>query len=166
MPVRPVFRLTKGISVLFWAVLTLATFSLAEALATEECPMISTLTVKDTQDGFAGQIGTVWTISPNCSFTVSRQIGPQITSPHREGRLTQHQWARLGGLLSRLEQLNLPKQFGPGPRVNARRIIFLYGEKQATLLLPPGAPPPDLDAFEPAWRLLELASAVREALGE
>ncbi len=146
--------------------LLLALFPFADAMAAQDCPMISSLTIKDTQDGVAGQTGTVWTITPVCGFTVSRQLGTQTTSPHREGRLTEQQIARLGALLSRIEELHLPRQFGPGPIVNARRIIFLYGETQATLLLPPGAPPPDVEKFEPAGRLLELARAVREVLGE
>jgi hypothetical protein len=38
----------------------------------EECPLSAPLVLKDTQSGFAGETGDVWTIAPDCSFTVAR----------------------------------------------------------------------------------------------
>src|SRR5215468_4398821 len=66
----------------------------------QQCPLTAPLTIKDTQDGFAGQTGTVWTIAPDCTFVVAHQIGPR-SDPIKQGRLTAGQQARLGEQLAR-----------------------------------------------------------------
>jgi hypothetical protein len=37
----------------------------------QECPLWAALTIKDTQYGFAGATGTVWTIAPDFTFTIA-----------------------------------------------------------------------------------------------
>ena len=51
----------------------------------EECPLTAPLTLKDSQSGIAGETGTVWTIAPDCSFTVARHIGPKVLDPYKQG---------------------------------------------------------------------------------
>ncbi len=41
----------------------------------QECPLSAALTLKDTQYGFAGATGTVWTIEPDFTFMIARHIG-------------------------------------------------------------------------------------------
>jgi len=45
----------------------------------QECPLSAALTLKDTQYGFAGETGTVWTIAPDFTFTIARHIGLKIS---------------------------------------------------------------------------------------
>src|SRR5437868_3790332 len=65
-----------------------------------DCPAKPMLTVKDSQDGFAGKTGTSWTIKSDCSFEVSRFRGEQVSPPHLKGQLTPEQQSRLAAVLS------------------------------------------------------------------
>jgi hypothetical protein len=134
----------------------------------QECPLSAPLTLKDTQSGFAGETGTVWTIAPDCSFTIARQIGLKTLDPHMQGRLTPEQQAQLKELLDRMAVATLPERLGGEPHVNARRISLSYGGNQSVLSLPPGGG--DLNALhtalgDPAGRMLELANKLRGMTG-
>jgi hypothetical protein len=105
----------------------------------DECPLSAPLVLKDTQSGFAGETGDVWTIAPDCSFTVARQIGlNNVLDPYKKGQLTPQQRAQLKGLMDRMTATALPEQIGGGPQVNPRRITLAYGGKQSVLNLPSG----------------------------
>jgi len=131
----------------------------------QECPLSAPLTIKDTQSGFAGETGTVWTITPDCSYTVARQIGLQTLDPHKQGRLTLEQQALLKALLDRIAASGLPKQLGTATQVNARRISLSYDGKDSILTLAPGGG--DLSAIraaagsDAARALLDLADQVK-----
>jgi hypothetical protein len=125
--------------------------------------------LKDTQAGFAGETGIVWTIAPDCSYTVARQIGLKVLDPHKRGRLTPEQQARLKELLDRVAAAAPAEQLGSGPKVNPRRITLSYGGKQFVLGLPPGGG--DLSASraaavdDPTRRMLELVDDVKAMTG-
>jgi hypothetical protein len=127
------------------------------------------LTVKDTQDGFAGTTGTVWTIEPDCTFHVSRLFSQHVAEPHLQGSLTPEQQARLSAILAKATAAELPAQMGETPSVNARRITLEYGGKISVLSMGPGDR--DMDALraggplDPARQLLEVADAVKDMLG-
>jgi len=104
----------------------------------EECPLSAPLVLKDTQSGFAGETGNVWTIAPDCSFTVARQVGLNVLEPHKKGQLTAQQRKQLKEMMDRMTATALPEQLGSGPQVNARRITLAYGGQQSVLSLPPG----------------------------
>ncbi len=131
----------------------------------QECPLSAPLTVKDTQQGFAGETGTVWTILPDCSYTVARLIGLKTLDPERQGRLTAEQQARLKELLDRMSATGFPEQLGGGPRVNARRITLSYGGKHSMLTLAPGGG--DLGGLraaagnDPIGALLDMADQIK-----
>lgn len=132
----------------------------------QECPLSAPLTVKDTQQGFAGETGTVWTILPDCSYTVARLIGLKTLDPERQGRLTAEQQARLKGLLDRMSATGFPEQLGSGPQVNARRITMSYGGKHSVMTLAPGGG--DLAGLraaaadnDPVGALLDLAEQIK-----
>jgi hypothetical protein len=149
--------------------LALAGLLISGTIMAQECPLSAPLTVKDTQGGFAGETGTVWTIAPDCNFTVARQIGLKILDPHKQGRLTSEQQARLHELLDRMAVVALPERLGGEPQVNARQIALSYAGKQSVLNLPPGGG--DLNALRratgdnPAGRMLELADILRDMTG-
>jgi hypothetical protein len=126
------------------------------------------LTVKDLQSGFAGETGTVWTIEPDCSFTVARQIGPKVGDPHRRGKLSAEQQTRLRGLLAKIEAAALPQALGAAPQANARKVTLSYGGKHSVLSLAPGGG--ELHglraaAGDPAEHMLDLATAVKDMTG-
>jgi hypothetical protein len=131
----------------------------------QECPLSAPLLIKDMQSGFAGETGTVWTIAPDCSFTVARQIGFKTLDPDRQGRLTPEQQVQLKGMLDRLSPAAMPRQLGEAAQANARRITLSYGDKESVLTLAPGGG--DLGALrstarnDPASALLELADRIK-----
>jgi hypothetical protein len=133
------------------------------------CMLKMPLTVKDTQDGFAGTTGTVWTIELDCTFRISRLFGQHVAEPHRWGSLTPEQQARLSAILAKAAVAELPAQMGETTRVNARRLTAEYDGKVSVLSLSPGDR--DIDAIrtsgprDPARRLLEVVDAVEEILG-
>ena len=133
------------------------------------CMLKMPLTVKDTQDGFAGTTGTVWKIELDCTFRISRLFGQQVVEPHRSGSLTPEQQARLSAILAEAAVPELPAQMGEPTRVNARRITAEYDGKVFVLSLSPGDR--DIDAIrtsgprDPARRLLAVVDAVEEMLG-
>jgi hypothetical protein len=135
----------------------------------QECPLSAPLTLTDIQAGFAGETGTVWTITPECSFTVARQIGLKVLDPHKQGRLTAEQQSRLKDLLNGVAAAPLPKQTGGAPHVNGRRITLSYGSQQSILALPPGGG--DVGALRaaagdgPAGRMLVLADTLKGMTG-
>jgi hypothetical protein len=135
----------------------------------QERPLSAALVLKDTQGGFAGETGMVWTIAPDRSYTVARQIGRKVLDPHKQGRLTSEQQARLNELLGRMTAAALPEQFGGGPQANPRRITLSYGGKQSMLSVPPGGG--DLSALradaadDPTRRMLELADNLKAMTG-
>ena len=125
--------------------------------------------LKDIQSGFAGETGTVWSIAPDCSFTIARQIGAKVLEPHKRGHLTIDQQARLKDMLDRSAQLDFQNRRGVSPQVNPRRISLSYGGREAVLTLPPGG-----DAIgelrassgdDRAKTILELATAMKGMLG-
>jgi hypothetical protein len=142
---------------------------ISETVLAQECPLTTPLMIKDTQDGFAGQTGTVWTILPDCSFTVARQIGTKITDPIRQGHLTPRQETLLKEQLARTPLAEMPAQLGNGPQVNARRITLSYGARVSVLVLPAGGG--ELSTLRAAAgddlarRLLELADSVNGMTG-
>ena len=150
--------------------LSIAAFLAPASACAEGCPLASRLILSDTQDGFAGQVGTVWTIAPDCSFSVARQLGDKVSDPFRQGRLTPQQRTSFETLVSQAAIADLPAQLGEGPPVNARRVTLTYEDKVTVLMLPPG----DLDLAtlaatltnEPARRLVALADGVKRMTGE
>ena len=145
--------------------LTLAGLLISGTIMAQECPLSAPLTLKDTQVGFAGETGTVWTITPDCCYTIARQIGLKTLDPYKQGRLTPEQQGQLKDLLDRIVAAGLPQQLGAGPQVNARRITLSYDGKDSVLTLAPGGG--DLSALraaagnDQAGALLELADGVK-----
>jgi hypothetical protein len=102
-----------------------------------ECPLSTPLVLKDAQSGVVGETSQIWTIAPDCSYTIARQIGLKVLEPYKRGLLTSQQQARLKPLLDRMTAAALPQQVGGGPQVNARQITLSYAGKQTVLSLPP-----------------------------
>ena len=128
-----------------------------------------TLTVKDTQDGFAGTTGTVWRIEPDGAFRVSRIFNQNVAEPHLKGCLTPEQQARLSAVLAKEVPAELPAQIGDASPVNAHRITLQFGDRVSVLSV--GAGDREIgairsgDPHHPARRLLEVAETVKAMIG-
>jgi len=135
----------------------------------QESSLSAPLVVKDLQSGFAGETGRVWTISPDGSYAVARQIGLNVLDPDKQGRLTPEQWAQLKTRLDRMAVMALPRELGGAPQVNARRITLSYGGKESVLNLPPAGDNPGASRSaagdDPTRLLLELADDLRSMTG-
>ena len=152
-----------------WIGLALLGLLVSGKVMAEECPLSAPLVLKDMQSGVAGETGNVWTIAPDCSFTVARQIGLNVLQPHKQGQLTPQQQLQLKQMMDRMTATTLPEQLGSGPQVNARRITLAYGGKQSVLTLPPGGG--DLGALRAAAGddstrlMLDLANDLKSMAG-
>lgn len=149
--------------------LALTLLFLPEIIMAQECPVSAPLILKETQAGVVGETGTVWTIAPDCSFTIARQIGSKLFDPHKRGHLTAEQQARLKEMLDQMGEPHIASLPAGPPHVNPHRITLSYGERQAELTLPAG----DLDSArlralmgnDRARSMLDLAAAMKDMLG-
>ena len=148
-----------------FAIVAVAAFVFAEVSMAGQCPLTAQLVLRDLQSGIVGQTGTVWTIEPDCSFTVARQIALQTGAPHRRGQLTPEQTAKLNELLARIDPASFPAQIGE-PQVNGREISLAYGGASSTLNLPPAGPGGGAARDQHATRLLDLAETLEQLVGD
>jgi hypothetical protein len=130
-----------------------------------DCPAKPMLTVKDSQDGFAGTTGTIWTIKPDCSFEVARFRGEQVSAPHLKGQLTPEQQSQLAAVLTTAAVETLPARVGEPAPVNARQISIDYDGKTAVLNLGMGDAAPQGPSHGPAQRLIEISKTVKGVTG-
>jgi hypothetical protein len=150
------------------AALTTVMLLISGTVMAQECPLAAPLVLKDLQSGFVGQTGTVWTVAPDCSFTIARQIGAKVGDPHKKGRLTAEQRQRLAVLIGRMDLAGFPDRIGGAPQPNARQITVSYGRTSSVLTLPPGG---NADALSVADRdrrirqLLELVHTLGGMIG-
>jgi hypothetical protein len=63
---RPQLAAAAGISLAFLGLL------FSETVMAEECPPSAPLVLKDTQSGFAGETGNVWTIALPAPFIITK----------------------------------------------------------------------------------------------
>ncbi|WP_156952203.1 hypothetical protein [Bradyrhizobium sp. WSM1743] len=131
-----------------------------------DCPAKPMLTIKDSQDGFAGKTGTIWTIKPDCSFEVARFHGENVSAPHAKGQLTPEQQSRLAAVLSTEDVATLPAHTGQPAPVNSRQISIEYGGKTAVLDLGTSDPAALGNLPESGRRVMEISKAVKGVTGE
>src|SRR5262249_43532984 len=150
-------------------VLWIAVLGLPQQVLGADCANKVTLTLKDSQGGIAGATGTVWTISPDCSFTVSRFVNAAVAEPHRRGQLTAQQQTALSQLLAEKAASALPPKIGEVAPVNPHQITLEYGGQTSVLHFAPGAT--DIERIKaaepgsPARRLLEILASVKDMTG-
>ena len=130
------------------------------------CPVKPMLIVKDTQDGFAGTTGTIWTIKPDCSYDVARVRAGEVSPPHLKGQLTPEQQSKLAAALSAAAVETLPARIGEPAPVNAREITIEYGGKTAVLNLGMGGTNVQGASSDIAGHVVELGRIVKAITGE
>jgi hypothetical protein len=135
----------------------------------DSCPVTQSLTVTDAQEGFAGKTGTIWTVRPDCTFSVARFVGARIAEPHQQGRLTSDQQRRLAELLAKDPIAELPAKIGEATPVNPRSITLEYGGRVSVLAMGPGDRDvgmiQSVDPNDPRHRLLDFVFTLKDMVG-
>jgi hypothetical protein len=149
-----------------WLLATAVCIALPSQVQGADCPAKPMLTVKDSQDGFAGTTGTVWTIKPDCSYEVARLRGTEVSPPHLKGQLTPEQQSQLAAALSSAAIETLPSRIGEPAPVNSRQISVDYGGKTAVLNLGMGDPSVQGPSHDPAHRVIEISKTVKGVTGD
>jgi hypothetical protein len=150
-------------------VVSLAAAAIPQGARGADCIGNSMLILRDSQSGFVGKTGTVWTINPDCSFTVSRFVNEAVSEPHKRGELTTEQKSSLSRLLSDSAISQLPAQIGEAPAVNARQITLSHENKTSVLNAAAGSTDAAIVGASgpntPARRLMEIFQAVKRVTG-
>ena len=121
----------------------------------------SSLTLRDSQGGFAGYSGEVWTIAPDGHFTIAHFLNDKIAAPHRQRDLSLAELKSLARVLCKNHLLQLPDSLGSEPKVNPHSLNLSFGTKQTTLVLPPGTSPDEVS--DPASRnIIAVVNALRQ----
>lgn len=151
---------------IFFLVLSFMAIACSQPAESADCNGITMLTLRESQGGFAGMTGTVWTINSDCSFTVSGFVNDQTREPQKRGQLTKEQILSLSRLLSDKSVKQMPAQIGTPAPVNPRQITMRYNDKKSVLNLPLGLTDDALlhgsDPASPDRRMIEILQAVKE----
>ncbi len=98
----------------------------------------SPLALRDSQGGFAGYSGEVWTITPSGHFTIAHFLNDKTAEPHWQRDLSQSELKSLAKVLCKNRFLQLPDSLGGDPKVNPHSLTLSFGTKETTLVLPAG----------------------------
>ncbi len=96
------------------------------------------LELRDSQSGFVGLSGQVWTVEPSGRWNVARFINEQVQEPHFSGQLTYGQLNGLAGVLAAQDFIKLPNRFGRELNVNPRTLTIRFGTTEKLLILNAG----------------------------
>jgi hypothetical protein len=133
----------------------------AAPFLTPDGKLRAALTLRDSQGGFAGYSGELWTISPDGHFTIAHFLNDKTAEPNWKRDLSPEQLKSLAQVLCRNHFLQLPNELGSKPEVNPHSLTLSFGKKQATLVFPAGDPPHEIT--DPASRrFIAIVSALRD----
>lgn len=95
------------------------------------------LELRESQSGFAGVTGTVWTVEPGGCWSRAAFLNDRVRPPEQRGRLSGKLLAELAGLLRDHGFAALPTQTGVPPPVNPHTRSIRFGDSVRKLVLPP-----------------------------
>lgn len=121
----------------------------------------SSLTLRDSQGGFAGYSGEVWTITPDGHFTIAHFLNDKVAEPSWQRDLSPSELKSLARVLCKNHFLGLPDSLGGEPKINPHSLTLSFGEKQTTLVLPPGDAG-DQISDEPSRNFSAIVQALRD----
>ncbi len=129
--------------------------------------LVHSLVLKDAQGGFAGFSGHIWTVEPGGSWRRQPFLNRNVRDADMKGQLTRDQVVALSRQLAAHDLLGLPKQIGKNIGANPHIFTITFGEKQASLTVPPGAPLPKVDPqsteLDPQARFATIAARLLRA---
>ena len=135
-----------------------------ETVLRQDGTLPSTLTLRETQAGFAGETAMVLVIRPDGRFCRWRELNGAPIGEAQSGRLDPGQLAGLAATLARQDVGTLPARSGNALPINPRQLVLDFGGRQSVLDLAPAdpgqPPPPEVDAAAPSARI----GAIRQAL--
>ena len=154
---------------LFSLILSFVAIAFSQPAISADCNGNAMLTLRESQGGFVGKTGTVWTINSDCSFTVSRFVNDQTSEPQKRGQLTPAQASSLSKLLSDTSAAQIPPQIGDPAPVNPHQITLTHDSKTSVLNLASGATDVTIlntaGAASPERRMIEILHAVKKLTG-
>jgi len=96
------------------------------------------LILRDGQQGFVGESGTIVTIERDGHFRVARFVNHRIEAPHQEGILRAESIRKLARTFARVGAADLPGVMSRSAAANAHRLQLSVGKRMSTLTLFPG----------------------------
>lgn len=123
---------------------------------------------RDSQEGFAGVSGEIWTIGAGGHFSIARFLNERTDAPYWGRDLTPIELERVAKVLAANNFLALPDSFGGESKVNSRLLTLTFGKKKSILALAAGegvteeSSPPASDPQTPAWHnFVSIVRAIR-----
>lgn len=164
--VKGELKVKAGVEIRQRWIVTVHSLSSAVDVDTDDGEYLSTdgdlrqaLIVRDSQTGFAGETGHVWTIEPDGSWRHQTFLNEMIREPEQQGKFSRRQLQDLARQLKKYDLLGLPMKIGDSPDVNPHVVSLSFGEKEAALISLGGSPLPPFDstrADEPEQRFAAL----------
>jgi hypothetical protein len=139
-----------------------------ETILRDDGSLPSTLTLRETQAGFAGETATILVIRPDGRFCRWRELNGALRGEAKSGQLAAGQLAVLAETLARHDVGSLPDAYGEAPPVNARQLVLSFDGRQSVFDLSPADPSPnpapEADASAPSARNAAIRQAIIEAI--
>lgn len=124
------------------------------------------LVMRDSQGGFAGFSGWIWTIEADGRWRREPFLNKTVRKADRTGKLDAKGLAALAAEMDRLKLLDLPRQLGGKAMVNPHVVTIGFGTFESKLVLGTGAPLPKADdkPTTPTARFVAIVRYVQENL--
>ena len=116
---------------------------------TKEGKLRHRLVLKDSQSGFAGVSGFVWTIQPEGKWDRRPFLNDKVRDADRTGKLTAAQLSQLATEFEKYRMLKLPRHLGQRSQVNPHIFSISFGDKEIDLALRGGEILPQPDPKNP-----------------
>ena len=101
--------------------------------------LTATLTLKDSQSGFAGITGLLWTIKPDGSWERKRFTNNRMAKADQQGKLTPKQMQSLADVLIHAQIHKLPPKIGKYRGPNPHVVTLTWGNHQCAWTVSAGA---------------------------
>ncbi len=123
----------------------------------------STLTLRETQSGFAGVRTTNSIIEPDGRFCRTSDLNGKLKLKTLSGRLDEGELARLAETLAENNVETLPEEYGRARSINPRTIVLSFKGRQSVFHLSPSFPRRQILPGDPATPLARIA-VIRQAV--
>ena len=125
----------------------------------------TTITLRDSQTGFAGNSGRLWTISPDGSWQHRRFVNRELRPVDQKGKLSPAQIRQVAEALAAADMLRLPQTMGRPPSVNPHRFSLRFGQRTVSYVTRGGGQlPPVADGKLPEQRFAALYLKIQQSL--
>ena len=128
--------------------------------------LAETLVLRDSQGGFAGFSGWLWTVEPNGAWRKAPFLNEDVREAEQSGKLSAKELAALAAAFKQHKLLELPKNIGGEPMTNPHVFSLTFGEHTCELVLGAGEDLPETEGEETkelAGRFTAIARAIQAA---